>query len=217
MALSYSQPATRQDEWVINRLEGKRGGVYAEIGAHDGLRHSNTKMLEDEHGWTGLLVEPQYDLYVECIRNRKERNQISQWVIGPKREKIFFFGGGSYGGISEYMPQDWKEEHFRRRTEGTYRETQTLRRLLDHHEMPFHIDYLSLDVEGAELPILKGFFTPLSEYDSYGPQRWFSVITVEFRYDTVLLARLEELLDPEGYDLEHVQAFDAFFVHRKVA
>jgi FkbM family methyltransferase len=217
--ISYSQPATKQDLWVIDRLKGKRGGKYVEIGAHDGVRHSNTKMLEDYFGWNGLLVEPQYDLYVECIRNRKNdaNNLISQWVIGrTARERVFFFKGNSYGGIAEFMPQDWKDEHFRRRTEGDYRETQTLRRLLEHHKMPDHVDYLSLDVEGAELPILEGFFTPLSEYDTYVPERWFSVITVEFRYDDVLLSRLEDLLEANGYILEHVEAFDAFFVNKRL-
>lgn len=219
MVQAYSQPATRQDEWVIRRLDGKTGGKYVEIGAHNGLRHSNTKMLEDHYGWSGVLVEPQYDLYVECIRNRKESgaNQLSQWVIGPNDlENVFFWHGNSYGGISEFMPQGWKDEHFRRRTRGDYRQTVTLRRLLEHHKMPDWIDYLSLDVEGAELPILEGYFIK-DRYEKYGLDREFGIITAEFRYDVVMLARLEELLEPNGYVLEHVEAFDAFFVNRRLA
>lgn len=215
MVQTYSQPATRQDSWVIKRLDGQ-GGKYVEIGAHDGVRHSNTKMLQDHYGWRGLLVEPQYDLYVECIRNRgKDSNQISQWVIGPKEhENIFFLRGNSYGGISEYMPDDWRAEHQRRKTLGDYRQTRTLRGLLNHHKMCDYIEYLSLDVEGAELPILEGFFTA-DRHEKYRPDYEFGIITVEFRYDDVLLARLEQLLEPEGYALEHVAAFDAFFVNKR--
>jgi len=218
MVQTYSQPTTRQDEWVINRLDGKRGGVYVEIGAHDGVRHSNTKMLEEHYGWTGLLVEPQFPLYVECIRNRNPQqddkiNQLSQCVIGRDTgEEIFFLKGGSYGGISEFMPGDWKQEHQRRRTHGDYRKTHSLKWLLHHHEMPGWIDYLSLDVEGAELPILEGYYS-LKEREIVRGE--FGIITVEFRYDDVLLARLEELLAPQ-YTLENVEAFDAFFVNRRL-
>jgi FkbM family methyltransferase len=216
--ISYSQPATRQDLWVIKRLDGLHDGRYVEIGAHDGVRHSNTKMLEEHYGWKGLLVEPQFPLYVECIRNRdpeqKERNnQIAQWVVGRTTgEEVFFLKGDSYGGIQEFMPDDWRQEHQRRRTQGDYRKTHSLKWVLNHHEMPLWIEYLSLDVEGAELPILEGFFS-LKEREIVRHE--FGIISVEFRYDDVLLARLEELLAPQ-YTLEHIEAFDAFFVNKRL-
>jgi FkbM family methyltransferase len=216
--ISYSQPATKQDLWVINRLEGKRNGVYVEIGAHDGLRHSNTKLLEDHFGWKGLLVEPQFDLYVECIRNRdpeqrEERNQLAQWVVGRTTgEEVFFLRGNSYGGIQAFMPDGWKREHIRRGTKGDYRKTQSLKWVLHHHQMPGWIDYLSLDVEGAELPILEGYFS-LDEREFV--RKEFGIISIEFRYDDVFLARLEEQLSPH-YTLEHVEAFDAFFVNTRL-
>ena len=47
-----------QDEFLDTHVfEGKRGGVFLEVGAHDGLEISNTLFFERERGWTGLCVE----------------------------------------------------------------------------------------------------------------------------------------------------------------
>jgi hypothetical protein len=47
-----------QDQWVIERVfSGKRGGWFIDSGAGpDGIRGSNSYVLETEFGWRGLLV-----------------------------------------------------------------------------------------------------------------------------------------------------------------
>lgn len=46
-----------QDLWVLQMLDGKREGVYVEIGAADPVYMSNTKLLEELFGWRGIGVE----------------------------------------------------------------------------------------------------------------------------------------------------------------
>ncbi len=38
------------------RLFGDQTGIFVEAGANDGLRQSNTKLLEELYGWRGLLI-----------------------------------------------------------------------------------------------------------------------------------------------------------------
>lgn len=204
--LSYSHPATRQDLWVLDRTTQKRDGFYIEVGAHDGVHHSNTKMLEDQLDWTGILIEPQFHLFEQLQQNRPN-NRCCDYVIGPDAGvEESFLVGNSYGGLESYMPADWLAEHRRRGTPMVTRSTTHLEYLINHAKTPDVIDYLSLDTEGSEFAILKSI-------------RWWilnpriNIITVEFRYDTVLLAKLEELLAPL-YNLEHIEAFDAFFVRK---
>ena len=58
----HSQPATQQDEWVIERTRGRRGGLFIECGINDGLQHSNTLALEQSFDWKGWLVEADPEL-----------------------------------------------------------------------------------------------------------------------------------------------------------
>jgi hypothetical protein len=53
--MGYSQAG--QDDFVIKTLEGKKSGVYVEIGAYHSIDISNTYMLEKDYGWTGVSFE----------------------------------------------------------------------------------------------------------------------------------------------------------------
>src|SRR5258706_11369284 len=53
----YSQHS--QDRFVDNfLLHGKRGGVFVDVGAYDGVALSNTYYFEKELGWQGICIEP---------------------------------------------------------------------------------------------------------------------------------------------------------------
>lgn len=204
----YSAPAIKQDKWVVERLGRKYRGTFVDIGAHDGLHHSNTALLEKVYGWKGILVEPQPQLYAECLHNRSGKNLFFMKAIGPSKAHAQFYEGGAYGGIRCLMPNDWIEEHVRRKTPLINVPVVTLEHILDLWTAPPMIDYLSLDVEGAELAILESYF--LRE-----PKTHFRVMTIEFRFDGLLLKRMEQLLASD-YVLEEVRAYDAFFVHKSV-
>ncbi len=62
-----------QDLWVLQMLDGRREGVYVEIGAHDPVHLSNTKLLEETFGWRGLGVEIDQDCWKKC---RYRRNPV---------------------------------------------------------------------------------------------------------------------------------------------
>jgi len=59
----HSQPETEQDQWVLKTLRGKERGTFLEIGAYDGVLHSNTLCLERDFGWTGWLIEAALSKY----------------------------------------------------------------------------------------------------------------------------------------------------------
>jgi hypothetical protein len=46
-----------QDIFVLQCLDGKKGGTYLEIGAADVVSGNNTYLLEKEFGWTGLSID----------------------------------------------------------------------------------------------------------------------------------------------------------------
>lgn len=65
----YSQ--YQQDAIILDLLLGKRGGVFVDVGASDGISISNTYLLEKEYGWTGICVEPVSSTFTKLVQNRK--------------------------------------------------------------------------------------------------------------------------------------------------
>ncbi len=62
----YSQDG--QDEFLDRSVfKGRKSGFFVEIGAHDGVRFSNSAFLERERGWRGICVEPHPKIFPELV------------------------------------------------------------------------------------------------------------------------------------------------------
>lgn len=200
----HSQPATKQDEWLISR-RGNASGYFVEVGAHNGLRHSNTLTLEQSFGWTGLLIEANPQLYAEMVKHRPACKHVKA-AIGPAAQAEKFALGDAYGGLMRYMTPQWLDGHAIHRSQIILVQTQPLAEVLFRSDCPATIDYLSLDVEGAELPILEAFFAAPGRFT-------IDYMTVEFLYDRKLLERIQRLLEPL-FVLDEVRAWDACFIRK---
>ena len=172
----YSQVS--QDQTVSKMFREKRNGFFVDLAANDASALSNSYALEKMYGWTGLCIEPNpsywSDLaYRDC--------QVVAAVVGKERmeEVLFRFVGKEYGGIAgEGFDNSLKQD-------SDPRYTVTLAEIFKRFNAPKVIDYLSLDVEGAEGFIMENF--PLSEYN-------VSVLTCERPKDP-----LKALLVKKGY------------------
>lgn len=206
MIVYHSQPATQQDRWVIEDSHGLRDGFFVEIGAFDGVQHSNTLTLERYFGWKGLLVEADPCLFEQVVKNRPGCGSWSG-AVAPQssnryHEKWRFTRNGMWGGLSVYLPPAWQDEAARLCVTSIYVPVKTLQEILEETTPP-QIDYLSLDIEGAEVPVLEEYFR--------FPNRIINRISVEYREDAEVLARLRWIMEPHGYTLVRTQCWDAFF------
>ena len=62
---------TRQDEFLDQSIfQGFHGGVFVDVGAHDGVSFSNTVMFERNRGWTGVCIEPNPTVFPQLQANR---------------------------------------------------------------------------------------------------------------------------------------------------
>ena len=69
--LPKSKSQLRQDLFVLNQLNYKKGGYFVEFGATNGIDLSNTYLLEKNFGWQGILAEPSIGWHNDLIKNRK--------------------------------------------------------------------------------------------------------------------------------------------------
>lgn len=155
-----------QDKLVYELFNGKTNGYFVDLASNDARTFSNTFALERHHNWTGLCIEPNPQ-YWPHLAYRK--CQVVAAVVGAKRmEEVHFrFHSGVnavLGGIvgDKYDITTQKDKLANHQQPPTPKYTVPLLEILQRYRAPKNIDYLSLDVEGAEEDIMKVF--PLHQY-----------------------------------------------------
>lgn len=152
-----------QDRVAWDLCGRKSEGWFVELGAYDGVMLSNTLMLEKQHGWTGLLIEPMTGPFQLLEKNRKGlcRKALIDGTDGCSKKFMV------NGGLSGIVPENHPEQNLGNTVTML---TCTLAGVLDSVQAPSRMDFLSLDTEGNELEILASF-----PFDRYS----FQVIIVE--------------------------------------
>jgi FkbM family methyltransferase len=203
---SYSQ--IRQDLFVLFAL-GKEPGYFVEFGACDGVYLSNTFLLETYYGWSGLLVEP--SKHYNKVLRQKRTAQIDELCVSDKSgDTVKFLEIPNLQGLSGIEQHAYYDTHTDIRKEiGVEYDVNTisLNDLLDKHNCPDVIDYISVDTEGSELSILQ----------NYDFSRKFKVISVEHN-ETFNRGPIEEIFRDNGYIqvLQEESKWDAWFLSKEV-
>ena len=198
-------------------------GYFVDIGAHDGKDGSNTYALE-KAGWSGICVEPS-PIHQEALFKNRSCIIDTSLVYGEKVKKKYFidsydenyeeykahqellkgeehkfinfhaFLGGS--GIVDHLDEDYED-----RLKGEYVEieTTTLLDILEKHNAPKVIEFLDIDIEGAEFEVIKNF--PFDQYE-------FKIICIEVRPQT--RKSITEHLVANGYRYTQDIGQDAIF------
>lgn len=131
-------------------FDNKRDGFYIELGAYDGLIQSNTAFFEKNLGWRGILIEPSFHGFKECIINRPNSICLNYACVSNDYKYDYVEGDFRYKNLMGSVGGKRLKSKDLVRVKAS-----TLERLLDEH-CHSNIDFLSLDAEGYELEILKG-------------------------------------------------------------
>lgn len=156
-----------------------RRGFFVEAGANDGRRFSNTYYLEKVKGWRGVLVEPMPGPAQQC-RQCRRRSRVFEaalvsadypgstldlyWADEMSRAADSFQDAGE---IEEYRCAVGKWHQVRTVTVPA----RTLTSILEEAGVG-RIDFMSLDVEGFEVSVLRGL-----DLERFGPR----VLLIECR------------------------------------
>jgi FkbM family methyltransferase len=147
------QPSQHEEEQLVREFFGRASsGYFVEVGANHPTVASQTWHLE-QSGWTGVLIEPQPDLAaflatarkakvfaVACSSPENAGRSLPLHVDGAlsalERNRM---APGAKAGATIMVP------------------SRTLDDVLDEADAPAPLDLLSIDVEGHEIEVLRGF------------------------------------------------------------
>lgn len=158
-----------EQDRVIDNLCYPKGdeahkGIFLDVGSWDGVDLSNTYMLEKRRDWSGLLIEP--------ILSRAEESKHNRWC--PVWNGCIWDRNGAASfryieGYSEMLSSisdaihplhkeriDREIQQYNQKTELRNIPCMTLNGVMELHNMK-RADFLSLDVQTAELSVLKAY------------------------------------------------------------
>jgi FkbM family methyltransferase len=187
--------------YKIKDYVNRRDGFFIELGANNGITQSNTFLLERDLGWKGILIEPILHNFLLCMQYRSDQtkkfccacvsNEYTRDYVELYYSNLMTVATDLRLDVSDPLAHAKSGEgYLEHPTAGTkfIAPARTLNAILLEANAPRVIDFLSLDVEGAELEVLQGVDHNLFRFD---------LICVESREEE----RLARFLADCGYRL----------------
>jgi FkbM family methyltransferase len=190
-----------QDKWASESVfPGVKDGFFVDVGSADGTIWSNTKALE-EKGWHGICIDP-------FPKNMQDRTcQIFKEVVFSqpgKQVKLWAPQHSFWSGLPDTLDPASKavmeQEPEPRFVEFT---TVTLGDILERAKAPRFINFMSMDIEGAEFEALKGF--PFDKYK-------LGALAVEHGFREPKRSDIKALMESHGYKRLYSLVQDDFYV-----
>ena len=139
----------------------RNDGIFLELGACDGIYLSNTKALEDNLEYSGILIEPSISHYNNLIKNRPKCKNYN-CIVSNKVGLIDFIGDGTGVGGPLHILDKVKDNNNRTWIDAWKLDKNNIKQVLSkklsdilHESNITYIDFWSLDVEGSELEVLE--------------------------------------------------------------
>jgi FkbM family methyltransferase len=202
--VSYSQNAEDIRLWRV--FADVEHGFYVDVGAGDPVEYSLTKLFYDR-AWSGINIEP--GPAFSALAAQRARDINLQLAVAPEEGVRDLWVSSPHSGMSTFYPTA---------TLGalpsgfTYErakvECMPLRRILEEHAQGQRIDFMTIDVEGAEADVVRSV-----DFKTTRP----TVLVIEAIRPLTLEATHEEW-EPMVLDSDYVfAAFDGlnrFYVDR---
>jgi FkbM family methyltransferase len=227
------QSQTGQDMFLNRWFFKNRGpGFFVDVGAFDGTLGSNTSFFEKHLQWTGIAFEPNASACEELRAARScrviqgcayhQNGQVPFLALSEKKHRQATrsrpprsllqmmldssHGGAMLSGIPEHMGQfdrvEWASKAMKLDQSRATVPCHRIDTVLNDCGVQT-VDYLSIDVEGAELEVLRGI-----DFETVQ----VNVISVEH---SPSFPKVYDLLTTSGFEYQGLLFFDEIFVHER--
>ncbi|MFH2102000.1 MAG: FkbM family methyltransferase [Chloroflexota bacterium] len=206
MQKSYAQLGQDLIALKFFRLYPARHKVFLDIGAFDGIGFSNSRLFF-EHGWSGVCVEPVLKNFTKLQKLYEGTNVVTVRAAATDHEGQLELNVATipwaedWGSDVSSLTDDAKERWPDYIWEKEVVPATTVNKILDANEVD-RVDFVSIDVEGQELAVLRGF--DLAKYQPH-------LIVVEYS-DKPGRQELVKHLNNQGYFVWSDNGQDIFAV-----
>lgn len=205
---------TGEDFLLWEYFDRRSNGYYVEIGAFDGIYMSNSYIFEQQ-GWSGICIEPIPQYARLCAQRRPRAACLQMACVGDSNLKEVEFSVEELGvvsGVSAKCDDPGLQNTYQafglpfKGFEKLRVPAATLDRILEQH-LPekVDIDFISMDVEGSEMEVLRGL-----DLRKYGPK----VLLVEANTQEEFKALQEYLCLSHDYIFARQHTWNYFFLRR---
>ncbi len=195
---SYSQ---KGEDMILRGMFGEMDrtiGFYVDVGAYHPMRFSNTYYFY-KRGWRGINIDTMPGS-MKLFKKIRTRDINLETAISDKKQILtyYLFSEPALNTFSKELAVQRGEKEGCKIIDEIKIETSTLVGILDIYlPKDTEIDFLSVDVEGLDLQVLKS-----NDWDKYSPSYILAECLVDsFSLEQVIDNELTQYLRSKGYEL----------------
>ena len=211
--ISYSYGGI--DSLILNIFKKQKNGFYLDIGCGHPIKNNNTYLL-NKKGWSGINIDLDKENIDLFNSYRKKDVNLATAVSDKEGETDLYF----YHNKSALNTISKENADFQKAKVSAIKriKTQTINKIIENSQFKDRkIDFLSVDVEGSELAILKNF-----DFTKYSPK----VIVVEYldlslkkleiknlNINNIIKSEIYKLILSKNYTLANILHSDLVFIN----
>ena len=190
----------KEDVAVLDYFKNKKNGFYVDIGCYHPIQRSNTYLLYKQN-WNGVNIDTS-QFSIDLFNYMRPKDLNYNCAISNKNEIIKLFYQKEFSQLST-------TEKIQAKTvfQGNIKEKEiqafTLDEILSRDKYKdTKIDFLDIDVEGADLKVLEGL-----SFDKYKPE----LICIEIHEKNAKQSKIYDFLVNKNYELIWSGVFSHIF------
>lgn len=189
-----------EDTAVLNYFKDRKNGFYVDVGCYHPIHRNNTHLLHKQN-WSGINIDTS-QFSIDLFNYMRPKDLNYNCAISDKNENIKLFYQKELSQLST-TEKGQAESVFQGNIKEKEMQAFTLDEVLNRDRYKkSKIDFLDIDVEGADLKVLKGL-----SFDKFKPE----LICIEIHEKEVELSEIYKFLVDKKYELIWSGVFSYIF------
>ena len=189
-----------EDTAVLDYFKDKKNGFYVDVGCYHPTHRNNTYLLHKKN-WSGVNIDTS-EFSIDLFNHMRPKDLNYNCAISNKNKIIKLFYQKELSQLST-TERDQAETVFQGNIKEKEVQAFTLDEILDRDKFKdIKIDFLDIDVEGADLKVLEGL-----SFDRFKPE----LVCVEIHTKEIKQSDIYKFLINKNYELLWSGVFSHIF------